>query len=66
MRNTAKFFLFCFVLIFVLSLIPAPRDVSGAPPSFTVNSAQDNDDADPGNGFCEDEYRKCTLRAAIE
>ncbi len=66
MRNTAKFFLFCFVLIFVLSLLPAPREVRGAPPSFTVNSAQDNDDADPGNGFCEDEFQKCTLRAAIE
>jgi len=66
MRNPAKFFLVCFVLIFVLSLLPAPREVRGAPPSFTVNSAQDNDDADPGNGFCEDEFQKCTLRAAIE
>lgn len=66
MRNPAKFFLVCFVWIFVFTLLPAPREVRGAPPSFTVNSAQDNDDANPGNGLCEDEYRKCTLRAAIE
>jgi len=66
MRNTAKFFLVCFVLIFVLSLLPAPREVRADTINFYVNATGDTNDADPSDSTCADIAGNCTLRAALE
>ena len=66
MRNTAKFFLVCFVLIFVLSLMPAPRGVRAETFNFYVNDTGDTSDADKSNNICSDSAGNCTLRAALE
>lgn len=66
MRNTAKFFLVCFVLIFVLSLMPAPRGVRAETFNFYVNDTGDTSDADTSNNICSDSAGNCTLRAALE
>lgn len=67
MRNTAKFFLVCFVLIFVLSLLPNPREVRAERGSdYVVNASTDQEDLNPGDGNCNIGNGNCTLRAAIQ
>jgi CSLREA domain-containing protein len=41
-------------------------DITACPTNFTVISAGDGGDSNPGDGLCRDSNQSCTLRAAIE
>ena len=67
MRNPAKFFLVCFIWIFVFTLLPAPRGVRAERGSdYVVNASTDQVDLNPGDGFCLTSGGNCSLRAAIQ
>lgn len=58
---------------FAMTVVSAPAnaernaaDASQVTKSFVVNSITDAVDADPGDGRCSTELKKCTLRAAVQ
>ena len=58
---------FAVALVCLGSLLFGLPSVTSASPAtvYTVNSAADNPDADPGNNVCADSGGQCTLRAAV-
>jgi CSLREA domain-containing protein len=47
-------------------LAAAPRLASPPAATYTVNTTNDTDDANPGDGICADSDGNCSLRAALE
>lgn len=69
MRNTAKFFLVCLVLIFILSFLPASSEVRAERVTFIVNTTGDGltyVDVDLTDDQCRTQFGNCSLRAAIQ
>jgi CSLREA domain-containing protein len=63
MKNQKKLYVTYFVMIFALILTTVSTAQAA---TFTVNSAVDSHDTNPGDGYCDSAYAICSLRAAIE
>jgi CSLREA domain-containing protein len=62
-RSSCQFLIALILTVVALSASPIPPVVAA---TFTVNSAGDAGDANPGNGVCATSGGVCTLRAAIQ
>lgn len=63
MKNQKQSFLTYFAIIFALILTTVSASQAA---TFTVDSAVDSHDTNPGDGYCHSGWAICSLRAAIE